>query len=204
MLVTKVVPLSKTRFQIYLEEKPAFVLYKGELQKYGVSEGKEITEPAVKQIKTEVLLKRAKLRALHLLNDMDRTESGLVQKLIQGGYPEDVALEALSYVKSFGYVDDLRYAEQFVRSRMMKKSRRELYVALLGKGLDSSIVEQALETYFTEGSEQTAIEQLIRKKNFDIRSADEKAKKKMFDYLLRKGFRYEDIRQALQVSSTNA
>lgn len=204
MLVTKVAPLSKTRFQIYLEEKPAFVLYKGELQKYGVSEGKEITEPAVKQIKTEVLLKRAKLRALHLLNDMDRTESGLVQKLIQGGYPEDVALEALSYVKSFGYVDDLRYAEQFVRSRMMKKSRRELYVALLGKGLDSSIVEQALETYFTEGSEQTAIEQLIRKKNFDIRSADEKAKKKMFDYLLRKGFRYEDIRQALQVSSTNA
>lgn len=204
MLVTKVVPLSKTRFQIYLEEKPAFVLYKGELQKYGVSEGKEITEPAVKQIKTEVLLKRAKLRALHLLNDMDRTESGLVQKLIQGGYPEDVALEALSYVKAFGYVDDLRYAEQFVRSRMMKKSRRELYVALLGKGLDSSIVEQALETYFTEGSEQTAIEQLIRKKNFDIRSADEKAKKKMFDYLLRKGFRYEDIRQALQVSSTNA
>lgn len=204
MLVTKITPVSKNRYQVYLEEKPAFVLYKGELQKYGITEEVDVSESIVQQIKTDVLLKRAKLRALHLLNDMDRTESGIVQKLLQGGYPEDVVREALAYVKSFGYVDDKRYAEQFIRSRMLKKSRRELYAALLGKGLESSIIEEALEACFANVSEQAAIKQLIQKKNFDFQTADDKAKKKMFDYLMRKGFHYEDIRQVIQVSSMNA
>lgn len=204
MLVTKIIPLSKTRFQVYLDEKPAFVLYKGELQKYGLSVESDISDVFVQQIKSEVLLKRAKLRALHLLNDMDRTEAGLMQKLLQGGYPEDVSREALSYVRSFGYIDDRRYAEQYVRSKMGRKSRRELYMALVGKGLDHSIIEETLENCFSDTSEQVAIEQLLKKKNYDGATANDVSKKKMFDYLLRKGFRYEDIRRVLQVSSTNA
>ncbi len=204
MLITKITPLSKNRYQIVLEDKQSFVLYKSEMQKFGFIEETDISDEVVKQIKSEVLVKRAKLRALHLLNDMDRTESGLMQKLRQGGYPEDVISEALSYVKSFGYIDDSRYAEQYIRSRMQKKSRRELYAALVGKGLDISIIETALEVCFSDSSERQAIEQLLRKKNFDVHTADDKAKKKMYDYLMRKGFRYEDIRQAIQVSSTNA
>lgn len=204
MFVTKIVPLTKTRFQIYLDDKPAFVLYKGELQKYGLVPETDISDAIIQQIKEEVLLKRAKLRALHLLNDMDRTEDGLLQKLLQGGYPEDVSEAAVSYVKSFGYIDDKRYAEQFVRSRMLKKSKRELYIALVGKGLENSVIEEALENCFSDVNEQETIMQLLKKKKYDSETADDKTKKKMFDYLLRKGFRYEDIRQALQVSSTNA
>ena len=204
MFVTKIVPLTKTRFQIYLDDKPAFVLYEGELQKYGLIPETDISDAIVQQIKEEVLLKRAKLRALHLLNDMDRTEEGLLQKLLQGGYPNDVSEAAVSYVKSFGYIDDKRYAEQYIRSRMLKKSKRELYVALVGKGLRNSAIEEALENCFSDMCEQETIMQLLKKKNYDNETADDKSKKKMFDYLLRKGFRYEDIRQALQVSSTNA
>lgn len=204
MFVTKIVPLTKTRFQIYLDDKPAFILYKGELQKYGIISETDISDAIVQQIKEEALLKRAKLRALHLLNDMDRTEEGLLQKLLQGGYPNDVSEAAVSYVKSFGYIDDKRYAEQYIRSRMLKKSKRELYVALVGKGLENSVIEEALENCFSDMCEQETIMQLLKKKNYDNETADDKSKKKMFDYLLRKGFRYEDIRQALQVSSTNA
>ena len=204
MFVTKIVPLTKTRFQIYLDDKPAFILYKGELQKYGLIPETDISAAIVQQIKEEVLLKRAKLRALHLLNDMDRTEDGLLQKLLQGGYPNDVSEAAVSYVKSFGYIDDKRYAEQYIRSRMLKKSKRELYVALVGKGLRNSVIEEALENCFSDMCEQETIMQLLKKKNYDNETADDTSKKKMFDYLLRKGFRYEDIRQALQVSSTNA
>lgn len=204
MFVTKIVPLTKTRFQIYLDDKPAFILYKGELQKYGIISETDISDATVQQIKEEVLLKRAKLRALHLLNDMDRTEGGVLQKLLQGGYPNDVSEAAVSYVKSFGYIDDKRYAEQYIRSRMLKKSKRELYVALVGKGLRNSVIEEALENCFSDMCEQETIMQLLKKKNYDNETADDKSKKKMFDYLLRKGFRYEDIRQALQVSSTNA
>ncbi len=62
-------------------------------------------------------MKRAKLRAMHLLTAMARTESGLREKLRQGMYTEDVVDQAIAYVKSFGYIDDYKYAEQFVQSR---------------------------------------------------------------------------------------
>lgn len=203
MLVTKIAPLGKTRFQVYLEEKPALVLYKGDLKKYGISEGIDISDTLVGEIKEEVLVKRAKQRALHLLNDMDRTESGLLEKLLKGGYSEDVAMKAVTYVKSFGYIDDSRYARQFIQSRMHKKSRRELCALLLGKGLSTAVIEDALQACFDGTCEKRAIELLLQKKKFDLETANEKEKKKMYDYLLRKGFRYEDIRQSLQVSSWN-
>ena len=46
------------------------------------------------------VLRKAKLRALHLLEYMDRTEKGLRQKLEQSGYPTEVVDEAIRYVKS--------------------------------------------------------------------------------------------------------
>ena len=37
-----------------------------------------------REVLEKVVIKRAKLRAMHLLEDMDRTESGLRDKLKQG------------------------------------------------------------------------------------------------------------------------
>ena len=99
-------------------------------ERFPVSEfgsGKKSAPETEEKIRTEVLLKRAKLRAMHLLEDMDRTESALREKLRQGLYPSDVTEAAIEYVKSFGYLDDVRYAENFVRSRQNVKSKKEIW-----------------------------------------------------------------------------
>jgi regulatory protein len=70
-----------------------------------------------------VLVKRARLRALHLLNDMGRTESQLRQKLKQNDYPDDVVEDAIRYVKSFGYVNDKEYARSYIINRKDYKDR---------------------------------------------------------------------------------
>ena len=74
MTVTKIKALTKTRFQVYLDEEAAFVLYKGELRRYHLEEGEELSEETYREIRQNIVLKRAKLRAMHLLTDMDRTE----------------------------------------------------------------------------------------------------------------------------------
>ena len=43
MIVTKVEPLSKTKYKIYLNHQFAFVLYKGELRSYKISDGRELS-----------------------------------------------------------------------------------------------------------------------------------------------------------------
>ena len=102
MTVTEIEPLSKIRFKVYLDGSFAFVLYKGELSRFSITAGAEISRETVEMIRREVVFKRAKLRAMYLLEDMDRTEAGLREKLRQGLYPEDAAEEAIQNVKSFG------------------------------------------------------------------------------------------------------
>ena len=124
MRVTALEPFGKAKCKVEMDGQFAFVLYKGELSRFGISEGKELSEEAYARIKKDVILKRAKLRAMHLLTAMARTESGLREKLRQGMYTEDVVDQAIAYVKSFGYIDDYKYAEQFVQSRKSSKSGR--------------------------------------------------------------------------------
>lgn len=200
MTVTKIEPVAKTRFQVYVDGQAAFVLYKGELSRYRIEEKKEMTEEVYAEILQKVVLKRAKARALHLLNDMGRTEAQLRTKLLQGGYPADVTESALDYVKSFGYLNDAEYARSFIEGRKNKKSRNELYAALCRKGIDREEAKVALEEYYDGEDERAAIEALLRKKKFDPDTADYMQKQKIAGYLMRKGFRYDEIRRVIEVS----
>ena len=198
MIVTKVEPLTKTKFKVYLDGQFAFVLYKGELSRFGIREGADIPEETERKIRIEVILKRAKLRAMHLLEDMDRTEAALRDKLLQGLCPPDIAQEAIEYVRSFGYVDDARFAENFIRSRQGTRSRREIRAALLKKGVSAELIDQAFEACYDESSEEAAIRRLLQKKKFDPGHIREEERQKLYAHLARKGFRYETVRQVIQ------
>ena len=199
MTVSKIEPLSKSRYKVFIEGQFAFTLYKGELSRYHIAEDNRIDEE-VYDILRKLVIKRAKLRAMHLLSDMGRTESQLRTKLKQGGYAEDAVEAAIRYVKSFGYIDDMEYARSFIDSRKERKSKKELYAALLQKGLSSEIVEQVFEEAdYGEKDSRQAIEALMRKRNYNPETADAKEKQKMMGYLMRKGFSYQDVRNVLQV-----
>ena len=109
MTITNIESITKTRYRVYVDDEFAFVLYKGELFKYQLKKNEEVSEETINQIKSEVLVKRAKLRAMHLLNMIPRTEQQLREKLMQSEYPEDITEIAVQYVKSFGYINDDAY-----------------------------------------------------------------------------------------------
>lgn len=204
MTVTKIEPVTKTKYKVYLDGQFAFILYKGELSRYHIVAESELDEEVYQSIRTEVVLKRAKLRAMHLLSDMGRTESQLRAKLEQGGYTSDIVEAAIAYVKSFGYINDMEYARSFIESRKEKKSRKEIYTALGQKGIAKEVIERAFEECYGGEDSKAAIEAIIRKKKFDPETADYAQKQKIAGYLMRKGFRYEDVRQVIQVSEWNA
>lgn len=204
MIVTKTEACTKTKYKVYLDGAFAFVLYKGELKRFGIAEGEDIPEETVEKIRTEVVLKRAKLRAMHLLEDMDRTESALREKLRQGLYPEEAVEGAIAYVKSFGYLNDARYAENFVRSRKSSKSRREIRALLSQKGIADEWIEKAFEICYESGDEQEAVLRILKKKKVDPRTADESQMQKIYGFLARKGFRFDTVRQVIQNYNENA
>lgn len=199
MVVTRVEAVTKTKYKVYVDGQFAFILYKGELSRFHIAEDQELSQESYEKIRTEVILKRAKLRAMHLLNDMWRTEAQLREKLTRNEYPADIVEAAISYVKSFGYINDYEYARSFIESRKERKSRREIYMQLVGKGVSRELIDEAFEEGYEREDSTEAIRRLLEKKHYDRENTTPEEKKKIMAYLVRKGFGYDDIRRTMQI-----
>lgn len=200
MRVTHIEELSKSRSRIFIDGEFAFVLYKGELRLYHVTVGEEFSSEDYKTIMEQVLPKRAKLRAMNLLKNREYTKRQLYDKLKSGDYPEEIIKEALDYVESFHYIDDLRYAVRYISGYETTRSRRRIEQDLLNKGIDRTTLEQAWQEWESQGGvqdEQLMIRELFKKRRFDPESADRKEMQRMGAFLMRRGFSGENVRKAL-------
>lgn len=155
-------------------------------------------EERLENMADEFLRKKAKLRAMHLLEHMDRTEKQLWDKLRQS-YPEDIAAEAMEYVKSFGYIDDSRYARNYISSRLHTKSRQVIMQELGQKGVDREKAQDAWEevSETEEADEKEILRKLALKKYAPGSRLDEGEMRRLQGFLGRKGFSWEDIRSVL-------
>lgn len=200
MFITQIESVTKAKSRVYTEEGPLFILYNRELSKYYIKENEELPDEVYQEIIDEVLTKRAKLRAMHLLQKMDRTQQQLQMKLAEGGYPGEVIEEAIAYVQSFHYQDDRRYAENYVDTRKGIKSRRQIKQELYQKGITGDTAQAALGEYEPEQERETILA-WMRKKRYSAENATLEEQRKMYGFLLRKGFGMSDIMACLHMES---
>lgn len=197
MIVTKIEPLGKGRLRFFLDGEIGFVLYRGEASRLGLTEGSEVSQALYEEILRDILLKRAKLRCMNILKAMDKTEWQLRTKLRQGDYPERVIDSAIDYVKSFHYVDDVRYARSYIESRAQSRSIRQITWELKNKGISEEDIDAAFaESEFA--SEEQAIERLVQKKKMNPENASPEELRKYYAFFMRKGFSYSAIRKVLK------
>ena len=151
-------------------------------------------------ITQEVLPKRAILRAMNLLKERSYTRHQLEQKLKDSLYAQSDIDHAIAYVESYGYIDDLQYALDFITYRASQLSRRQIEQKLMQKGIDDRIIRQAFQSFCDDGNaieEEQQIRTFLRKKNYyDLE--DEKQRQKVVAALLRKGYRFEQIQTVLR------
>lgn len=206
MIVTEIIPVTSRRFRVVTDEGLAFVLYKGELSHYGLKEGGQLPEPVFAQIYREILTKRAKQRAMHLLTRSDQSEAELRRKLKRGEYTDMAVEEAIAYVKSYHYLDDARYAAGYLTYAAGKKSRRQAEAELLRKGISREIIQAFREKEEEErdagesgpSDETGLIRALLEKRCREPERADEKEKRRLYAYLSRRGFGSADISRAFR------
>lgn len=201
MIVTDIVEVTKAKSRVFLDGEFAFVLYKGELRLYKMRKGEEIRQETVNEIMHVILPKRAKKRSLMLLQKKDYTEAELRRKLIEGEYPKEAVDEALSYVKSFHYIDDDNYCRAYINCYSSKWSRQQITTKLMAKGIGKERIKYIFEELQQDGElenvEEELIQDILRKKHYDPQNADYKTRQKMYQHLAYKGFSQEMIRKAL-------
>lgn len=195
MQITEISELSKAKVKVFIDNEFAFVLYKGELRTYKIKTGEEISQTVYQQIMEEVLPKRAKLRCMNLLKSRDYTRFQLASKLRQGYYPQEVINQALDYVASYHYIDDARYAADYLRYALQTKSKKQAVLELRKKGIDTSVIEEAVFQYEEENEDKEAelIRKLLLKKKYMAETATREEKNKIVGFLYRKGFALDKI-----------
>ena len=203
MLVTQISGVSKSRFRVYLDGQFAFVLYKGELRRFQIKENQELSEKSYQLIMTQVLSKRAKLRSMNLLQSKDYTRKQLEDKLRQGDYPQKCIEEAVAYVESYGYIDDRRYARDYIEYHIQNKSRTRIETDLLRRGIAKEVIRTVFEELGNMGvrqDESAMIHDLMVKKKYCVDTATRQEQQKMYSFLCRRGFSSEAIMRALSLS----
>ena len=157
----------------------------------------ETEEKSEKEIQDEV--RRAKMRALHLLTAMDRTEAKLREKL-QASYCEEAVETAIEYVKKFGYLDDEHYVRVYIESKSRTKSRKQIEQELIfNKGVSREAVERGFETAQMADITEV-IQKYMQKKKIDPKNCDYEQKQKFFAYMMRKGFQIEELKMVFDLT----
>lgn len=195
MIVMEIVPVDKRRSKVFLDEDFALVLYRGEINRFGIKEGEELSEDTYQEILNNVLFKRARERVLYLLKASDKTEQELVRKLKDGGYPKEAIEYAVGFVKEHRFINDEDYGKRYVEFNSRRKSEKQIQFELQRKGLDKEMIRDILKEQPVD--EEAQIQAYIRKKRIDPQELDRKERSKVMASLGRKGFSYEAVNRVL-------
>ena len=155
------------------------------------------TELKPEALSEEEQFRSARKKAMNLLLYSDRTEQQLREKLVSLGFSPRAIDDAVAYVKSYHYLDDRRYAENFLRNRKDQKSLSEIRLLLSSRGISREILDELMEEDADEGEKDT-VKKLFLKKYAGKDLADPSVYQKAFRYLSGKGFQYEDIRTGIE------
>ena len=162
----------------------------------GLLAGYETDEEFLEKLREESEFKRAKSRALWYLDRMDYTENALYQKLIKAGFDKKAAAGVIAWCVEFGLVDDRRYAERYaLRCYESNISKREAMQKMYMKGISSQLAKEVWDEMDTD--EQSQLTALIEKK-YAYKLTLENGTEKVFAALIRKGFSFGAVKEAMK------
>jgi len=142
---------------------------------------------------------RAITYAWRLFNIRPRSEKELKERLLQKGFDRASISGAVSFFKEKDIIDDLMFARLWVESRMHAAPKGDMLLRreLREKGISDSIADKVLSE--KEEKEEPVARGLAEKKLRTLKGMpEEKVKKKLFEYLARRGFKFDLIEEIVR------
>ena len=127
---------------------------------------------------------------LRRLTEQPRTRAELAKALAKRRVPDDVAARVLDRFGEVGLVDDTAFAKAWVESRQGGRGlgRRALAHELRRKGVDNEVAQEAVAAV-DDDEELAAAQALVDRKLQGLRRLDrQRADRRLFGLLARRGF----------------
>lgn len=199
---------NKNRFNVFIDGQFSFGITTQLLVSSGLKAGEKISEDDIKRITSEDTKGRLVDDALRFLQIRPRSQKEIVDLLIRkitkrNGVNWEQAKDSplienvLVKLKKYKYINDLEFARWWVEARTGSKPRgvRQIRLELLKKGIDKDLIDKVIKKLPNqELLARKALEKKIRKWR-DLENIE--FKKKVFNYLLSRGFEVSTVKQVI-------
>jgi regulatory protein len=144
-------------------------------------------------------LQKAKEYAFLLLKFRLRTEKELADRLKKKKFSEALIKETIEFLKEKKFINDKQFAKLWIESRLKKslglrRIKNELRIKGIGKEIIDNSLTEAQEGY----SEDETIQDIVRRKIEQLKGIEpQKAKQRIYAYLVRRGFSSQAIAEAV-------
>ena len=161
----------------------------------GIRVGKIMTDEDIEAALGRNDYRRARERALYLLDERDYGYVEMFKKL-ENNYSEDVCYEVVNNLSELGLIDDRRYARKCAEYYLVTKQRGKYRAReeMRRRGIPADLIDEALEE-FSEGTYER-LSELVAKK-YARKLSEENGINKVKAALARQGFSYDEINAVL-------
>lgn len=139
---------------------------------------------------SDKIQEKARAYAFLLLKFRQRSEKELRSRLKRKEFDRQVIDNTIRFLKEKKFIDDRRFARSWIKTRIKRPlGIRRLKVELRLKGVSPDIIEEEMDSISKDYSEQEVVSEIVRVKNESLKNIDpEKSKRRIYSYLLRRGF----------------
>lgn len=190
MIITNIIQNKrfKNYYDIYIDDEYLFFVTYKELKFLKLKENDLLSEEILHKIYRDYVYPRAKNRAFRLLQRRDMPKKEIIKKLKDTGYNQYIINKVIEFLEEYNFIDDRKYTEKYINYNKTKKSLKQINIELIRKGISKDIVEEFAD--YTEICEEDIAYNLIYKKYKNLDTIDNKIKRRMISYLMRKGYNY--------------
>ena len=188
---------SPERYSIFMDGKFSFGLSESALMASTLKVGKEITPGELAELKDTARSDKAYGQALGLIARRKRSEWEIRDYLKRKEYEPELIESLVERLYKSRWLDDAAFAQMWVENRRLLKSTsaRRIAQELKAKRVSDDVIAHALAQ--DETDENDVLRDLVERKQKQTRYQDPQ---KLMAYLIRQGYNYADVKQAISDS----
>lgn len=190
---------NKYRYSVFVDDKFLVGISDSTLTKFNLTKGVLMTPLLLQDIINAENTWKIREYLIGLLSRRDHARSELKAKALKKEYPAQEIESILDELEEKGYINNRAFARKFVHDKFEfnKWGINKIRIELIKKGISESDITLALSE-LDDSEVLETIRHLVEKNKRKFLRADPlKRKKKVFDFLLRKGYDSNSIMKSI-------
>jgi len=186
------------RIIITFENKSVLKVPEDAFLLHPINIGDLISSKDIKKYDKKMRLQEAKDKAYKLLSYRMRSVGEIKKRLIEKSFLLDEIEITIAHLKELNYLNDLEFAQAFAKEKVKLKMIGPLLLRsqLFKHHIDAFLIDQVLSDVYEQTDLHTLIEMHLEKKSITRGVLlNNNQKKKLNDYLSRKGFTWGQINE---------